>query len=116
MTFSAWFAEFKASPKTWDAALPILACLATHYAHHWWIPLLAILLAFFIPKAPQAQRIHFCIGLLTTAVLGRWGLLFIFLFAYLEFVFDPKNEGDPVLPGGLIDFASYAAGQLAGLV
>ena len=118
MTFSEWFAEFKGSPATWDAFLPILACLATHFAGIWWIPLLAVLVAFLLPAdhAPQAQRIHFCIGFLVTSILHFCGLGFVLLFAYLEFSFDVENEGDPIFWGGITDFSSYVIGMAAGLI
>jgi hypothetical protein len=118
MTFSEWFSDFKSSPATWDAFLPILAALGTHYAYYWWVPLVAIVLAFFIPakSAPQAQRIHFMIGYLCTSVLHFWGLFFIPVAAYLEFIFDPKNEGDPIFWGGMTDFTSYMVGLAVGCI
>lgn len=114
-----WLGKLKNTPKVWDVCLPLLAVLAGHVAHYWWIPLLAILVApLVVPEdeARNAQRIHFLIGFVFTSLFGWWGLLWITVAAILEFWFDPKYEPDAIWPGGVWDFGSYCVGVVMGLI
>lgn len=109
--------KIKDTPEVWNNSVPILLAFAVHFAHpgFWWLPLVGIVLASFVPASqfPQAQRVHFLLAFITVSVFGKWAIpLNLLVAAFLEFWYDPKYEPDPIFPGGITDFASYCVGTL----
>lgn len=109
--------RLKDSADIWACALPLVACVAGHYAHHLWAPLAAIAFANTVvpeSEAPNAQRIHFLIAFIFTSYFGAWGFLWLPLAYAIEVFFDPRFEPDPFWPGGAWDSASYTLGAIVG--
>lgn len=116
--FYRWLATIKDSPRVWELSLPLLVVLAVHFGPLWWPPLLALVAAAFVPaeQSPEAQRIHFSVSYIAIGIAHWWGLLWLPVAFLIEYVWDPRYEGDPWRWGGAVDFGSYAAGALAGVI